>query len=438
MTRPRALLATALAILSLSATNDNTRGDHWLNLATSSALVHNGTPRLDGFADSLLARPDTPRWTVEVTGNHIYNRYPIGLSLFALPAVAVAEVVGWDMRNRDDDRRVQRLLAAMIVAVSFLLLDRIAAVFLAPGPARLAAFATVTGTSLISTLATGFWSHGPFVLLSTGALAILVARQSAIGSADALVCGLLLGAAWTCRPTAVVPVVACLMYVSFVRWQSAPSLLLGTGGVVLLAMAYWLQQTGSALPAYYRPATWPGGRDPLIGLLANTLSPGRGWFIFSPILLIACLGWLFKDVRRQPLFLLAWVWTIGIMAMVARLTEWWGGWSYGPRLLTDALPAAFLAGVITLNHPSVRASLRKSRSVRVSLAAAAVYSLAVHSAQGLFNGATWAWNSDPNVNEAPIAKVFDWRNPQFLATPRRLNEATARLERRRVDNGGYR
>ena len=39
-----------------------------------------------------------------------------------------------------------------------------------------------------------------------------------------------------------------------------------------------------------------------------------------------------------------------------------------------------------------------------------------HTYQGLYNGSTVKWNESPNIDQRP-EYLFDWRHPQFLASP---------------------
>ena len=51
---------------------------------------------------------------------------------------------------------------------------------------------------------------------------------------------------------------------------------------------------------------------------------------------------LYKDA-------LAWfgaIWFALYIMMISRWPNWWGGHSFGPRLLTDALPALFIITVL--------------------------------------------------------------------------------------------
>lgn len=84
--------------------------------------------------------------------------------------------------------------------------------------------------------------------------------------------------------------------------------------------------------------------DPRPGLAGLFLSPGRGLFVFAPLLLLAPIG--FRRMRRRGERLGFWVplVVLGVtVAVAAPLEGWHGALTYGPRYLLPALPFLFLA-----------------------------------------------------------------------------------------------
>ena len=75
-------------------------------------------------------------------------------------------------------------------------------------------------------------------------------------------------------------------------------------------------------------------------LIGQWLSPSRGLFVFSPILLLAIGGVVLKIRRQQwqPLDTLL-ISIIGLHWIVISLwCNWWVGVSFGPRIWSDMLP----------------------------------------------------------------------------------------------------
>ena len=128
---------------------------------------------------------------------------------------------------------------------------------------------------------------------------------------------------------------------------SAIAFLLPIAGAGLLLAAYNQVRSGSPLDLGYAPdetfstPLWRG----LAGLL---VSPGKGLFLYSPILLAALAGIpaLFRRDRATALLSLGVA--IAFPLLYAGWFMWWGGWSWGPRFLVPSLPflCLFLAPVL--------------------------------------------------------------------------------------------
>ena len=428
-------LATALLLVALvlCARVRYTGSDPRVTLLTAQALLETGRPKLDPYLPpEVIEKEITAPWSVWKSRGSMYNFYPPGTAILALPAVAAARAAGLDMVKTRDDARLQILLVAALVAAIFLVFERTARLVLPDNAAFWVSLIFVLGTSVISTIGTALWAHGPVVLLGALAMWHLIAAHTEGRNPNGLVLGLLLGTAFWCRPTAAVPA-ALVFGLLLLRTRREALRFLVAGGCLAAALvAVSIAELGMPLPTYYLLSTWPPNATPLVGLLGVLISPGRGLLVFSPFLVVGLAGWGSRRLRHQPLFLLASAWAVLQAVMVARNHDWWGGWCYGPRLLSDSLPAWFLLVVLALAQlePHLKRSSRRRAVVVVALASAAAFSVGVHTVQGLFNPATWTWNDRPNVYDAPNEKLFDVSNPQFFATSGRNNAAAERFYRK--------
>jgi hypothetical protein len=101
-----------------------------------------------------------------------------------------------------------------------------------------------------------------------------------------------------------------------------------------------------------------GWTTPLwIGLPGLLLSPGRSVILAFPLLLLAPLGlWRLRTTEHR----LAALAIAGVVAALlfnnALWSQWWGSWSWGPRLLIPALP--LLAVPAAFGAASLRPALR--------------------------------------------------------------------------------
>ena len=428
--RAERLALAGLALLAFALVQAGrvryTLSDPQLTLLSSQALLETGRldlrPYLDAVGPERLAKG---RWKYgcDDRGRVLYA-YPLGTSLLALPAVAVARTAGLDLLRWDHDERLQILLAGTACGAVLVLLARLLALWLPPRPAVGLAAAVGLGSSLISTLGSALWSFDAelvFLLLALLEAARLVRGG---GPPRGARLGALLAAAWLCRPSAV----ACALPVlTLLAWRDRRGLAraaLGAAAVLGPAVLFFHAQTGRLLPGYYAGARWLdsaawGAWAP--NLASLLLSPARGLLVFTPFLAFGLLALLVPGVRRDPLARVLAAWAGLTLAATASQGNWWGGWCFGPRLLTEAVaPLALLAACAWSQLGRTRASL----ALRACVAASLAWGLGVHSGVGLFRPVAYAWNDRPDIDQAPEFYRWNWRHPQFLATAGR-NERKA-------------
>ena len=200
-------------------------------------------------------------------------------------------------------------------------------------------------------------------------------------------------------------------------WRSVPlPLLLGVLGALALPH----------LPHYLSPAKLRPQTPLLMGLHGTLLSPSRGLLVFCPFALAVVAAALRTRLWRAPLFRLAAAWLATQVLLLSIKGNWWGGHSYGPRLLTEAVPAlALMAALAWQALPPPR------RAWAASFLALGALAVAVNSAQGLWNPAVLAFNRGPDPR-AGLELVLSWRYPQFLATSGSVRQRDLELQQRRL------
>jgi hypothetical protein len=154
----------------------------------------------------------------------------------------------------------------------------------------------------------------------------------------------------------------------------------------------------------------------LTGLWGTTAIPSRGLLVFSPFLALAVVGVAIRG-RPGPVEFVAIGTTLVVWLVSANTLDWPGGWSWGPRPLSDTLP--FLA---LLMIPALDRIARPYRTWSTATAVTAVvlllavgWSVFVH-ARGATSWATQLWNPRPipaGVDTNP-QRFTDWGDPQFL------------------------
>jgi len=410
------LLATLVACIACSvllSAVSYVEADSKGALLLSQTSAQDGTVRLDAVPNVL---PEYG-YRVRKKNDHIYYYFPMGASLYSVPFVAVANFLGQDMRFRYDENRMQLVMAAFLGVVTFLLLYRIAT-SLAVEAGRSVALAALFwfGTSYCSTSGTAFFSHNWASVTSLLAFLLVVRAGETGANPRWFLIGFFLFSAYLCRPTlALLSPVMILFLWTFNRGAAVKVAL-----VILVLLALFVtwsfHEFGQPLPDYYLPKRLTGSRFGE-ALLGNLVSPSRGLFVYMPFLLVPFIFWRHSVSviagAKRTLIVLAW--PLIHLFSVSEFPHWWGGYSYGPRLMLDVIPAFFFFFCLF-----ARDLPRGAWALRWILVTG-LLAIYINWFQGLFNVYTYQWNVQPGVDRVP-ATVWDWRYPQFLHSEARHNQ----------------
>ncbi len=292
--------------------------------------------------DWLLPAPDLPYSYRQIAG-HVLSAYPILPGLLNVPVFRVARSLEIDLSGH---RQALSLfsaagIAALSVLFVFLGLSRICRT-----PFGAIGFAMVyaIGTGVWSIASRGLWQHGP-VLLFTAISVWLLLEEAGWRTALA---GLFVGLAVVTRPAIAALLAPLGVYVLRERprqfWGFA-SLAVGVGSI----LAVWGKLHFGSATALIQDFPSGGFKgSPLEGLAGVLISPSRGLFALSPVLLFAGVG-IAKTfgVSGQTRSLLRYL-AVGAALyalLVSRWSMWWGGHCFGSRLVLEAaLPLVFLLG----------------------------------------------------------------------------------------------
>jgi hypothetical protein len=337
---PAAFTAAFVGVSLLAVLLANGRpigaGDTRATEYAAASLVQQGNLDLDEYPEV------TPPFARTVKGRdgseHRVSVYPVLSAVVAAPVFAlVRAAVALDETG---SALAGKLAAALFAATAAALF------FVAVGARRLereallAAVVFALGTSVWST-SQALWQHPLAVLFLCLALLGMIRadRDPAWAGRIALPLGLALAARH-----ADVALVAVLAVAVVVRWpRSLPSFVLWSLPPVLFVLGYDAYVFGSPWQHGFSGMTGrftaPWGQGHL-GLL---VSPAKGLLVFTPAAAVAALG-LVRAFRRGDRWLAT---TLGLavlahLLLVGRWAEWHGGTSWGPRLMTDALPLLFL------------------------------------------------------------------------------------------------
>ncbi len=421
-------LAT-LIIFLLSPVHQITDSNYSIYL--SDCLLHNRTFALDACGVPILEpKPLNDYITnggiyqLEIQRGRVYYFFPVGSSVLSVPYVAVARAFGVSPRNADGsfnvqgEMAIQLGLAALLMALLASLFFFISRLELNTTWSLIMALGASLGTQVWSTASRGLWSHTWSVLLTGAIVYLLVSAETKARKPNPILLATLLSWTYFVRPTNSILVLAVSIFV-FLRYRSLllPYVVTGAAWLVFFFIYAW-HNFGELFPRYYRASRLLFDVFPT-ALRGNLISPSRGLLVFVPTLLFVAFL-LSRYWSYRPLKELTWL-ALSVVAatliVISGFAHWWGGASFGPRFSTDAVPWMLLLAII-----GVRAMLnwREQHRTRTAAWAFQLVCGAVLLAASVFINArgalavdTWRWN--PGDVSQLGNKLWDWRQPQFLA-----------------------
>lgn len=396
--------------------------DPHFSLIVSQSLLENGTLYVDAYKAEIPEQFAVyESFQLREREGNTYYRYPLGNSILSVPVVwLVNQFADKDMLDVADNHQTQNLISALTVVAALWLVYALNRAFLDRPSSLVASVLFIAGSSLISTMGSAFWSVNLLVIFELLALWLLVRYES--GQSRwffAPLLGLLLFAAFFTRPTAILFIAVVLIFL-FLRHRAAfwPTAVVSATCLLAFILFSW-QVYGQWLPPYYASDSWIDPGNVILALYGLLASPSRGLFIYNAFFLVTLLGSItyFSELRQKAIFWLAVIWFGLHLLLVASTRNWWGGYSYGPRLLTDSFPALFLISLMVWQQMRQRAT-RRTRILALSLLfLLGGWSVYLNSYQGLFNLEALRWNGaiPPDVDRHPEI-VFQWQYPQFLVS----------------------
>ena len=397
-------------------------------LLTAESLLKDHTPSLSRFEipgldpRALPARRSLPRpekfYQLVHHGGRVLYAYPHGSSFLSLPFVAVLDAFGVSpVRNgRIYDPVAEALLEKLLAS---LLMAATASLFFEIGiHARLSVVWSVIlaaggtfGSQIWSSASRTLWSQTWEALLATCVVLLLLRANE--GSVRSCWIGVLLGWMFFVRPTAVVSILGVTLYLWLFYRQAFASYMSMLLVWMLIFVIYWLKIFGQVLPDYYHQGDFLKLTHAAVVLLAILISPSRGLLIFVPTIPMAVylLARYWKVVDHRIALLAVGI-ICGNLLVVACYPIWWGGWSYGPRLLTGTIPWFVLLGALDC-HCLASDDIR-CRPILLWFGFALLLLSVTINGWGAISWKTVLWNKEVAVDRFPDM-VWNWRYPQFLA-----------------------
>lgn len=353
-------------------------------------------------------------------GASVVYCYPGGTSILSLPFVAVMGAIG--IRPAAPDGRynyvgeamLQRLLAAILMAGFSCVVFITSRLILDTATSLLITFGTAFGTQVWSTASRTLWSHTWFIFLGSFVVYFILRCEKKTATLHPVLLATLLSWMYFVRPTAVVPIVCVTLYVFACRPRDLPAFATTGAGWLAGFITYSWFCFGRLIPEYYVNfhSNW---REFPLALAGTLISPSRGLFVFVPIagyvLYLAARYQRNMPCKSAAVLALA---VIGLQIVVIGSWHfWWGGYSYGPRLLTDLVPWFALLAILGLKARTA-SSIAGPRRVEAAIGLAVLGISVLINARGAISWSTFNWNNVVDIDFHPD-RAFEWKYPQFLA-----------------------
>jgi hypothetical protein len=364
------------------------------------SLWLDGSPRLDRFGPYVRDHIPYATSVVRETAGHWYSTYPIAGPVLASPLYFPLALVP-SLRHlppetlialaRIAEKFAAVTLAALAAVALFLLLLRLAG----PRAAWWLTLLYALGTNTWATTSQALWQHTFDQLPIIGFLYGLDSRRPWL-------LGLCVALAIAIRPTNIILL---------------PVLLLASRRALIPVAAI-----GAAVAAYNWIAfhRLTGGyaaelKGSLAGGLAGLLfSPGRGLLIYTPVAIFAVAAFLPRAralrEKHRPLVLGATAIVVLHTLLIACWPVWWGGYTWGPRLLSETL--APLTILMAIGLPALAA-----RRWKPLFLTAAIYGCLIQ-ALGVYCYPKGRWDHSPQSVDTHPERLWNWSDNPIVRTAR--------------------
>jgi hypothetical protein len=400
---------------------------------TAMSIIKEWNTNLDEY-HTVLANQDF--YAIEVINGHEYSIFPIGTALVAVPFVWALDQIfipvlikfpgvktyiqqraayynetklSYDLLSLHHG--VELLIASFLCALTVGLLYLLMKQWLNWQYALLIALIFAFSTSVWSTASRALWQHGPSMLMLTLSLYLVVLAEKS--PKTIVYTGLPLAFAFVIRPTNSIPIVCLSIYILLNYQAYFLRFILWAIPIAFGLAIYNFSVYNALISPYSSPGRILANSAFTEALLGQLVSPARGLFIYSPVLLFALYAGFTQAIfRPRHLNFYALLSIILHWLVIAHFPHWWGGHSFGPRLFTDTLPLwmLLLAQFVQIFRHYSRLT---QWCVGSLLVLTILWSSWVHY-QGAHVWATYAWNSIPNNIDTHPTRLWDWQDLPFL------------------------
>ncbi|OGL43405.1 MAG: hypothetical protein A2042_07445 [Candidatus Schekmanbacteria bacterium GWA2_38_11] len=359
---------------------------------------------------------------IQYSKGHYYSSYPIMAGILALPIYFFSiSLLGFTINTMNIDilsKISASFIAALSVLILFITLKRLTDEKIAFYISLIYAF----GTSTWSISSQSLWQHGPSELFLI--LAFYYMLRGLEKDKYVVYSTLFLSLSVATRLTNTLPVLIFFIYIIQKHRIQLLKIMIFPVVVGTLLFSYNLYffntLTGGNAKLWELTRTTTGVTEFwsfnfLEGFLGLLISPSRGLLIYSPFFIFSFIGILiiFKD-KKLPNFqngYLLFRYTVlsisSIIFLYSFYAVWWGGYTFGPRYLTDIVPLLCIFLIFIWDR------IFKSKIITILFLYLVIFSIFVHFI-GAFYYPSGSWNSSPKPVNFNRERLWDWKDSQIL------------------------
>jgi len=389
------------------------------------SILENHNLYLDQFYNYFESNSLLPFFAKEIDG-HLLSVYPIVTPilitpLYVLPFLFLKSAhIPIDMLNPGFvlivsimEKLAVSLIASLSVIFVFLSVKELINKRTAIIVALIFAFATNTWT--ISSQA--LWQHGLVELFLAMSIYLVLINEKRASNKIIVSLGVISGLFVFNRLVDSILLIPIIYYIFGLRDRRIAYYLCAmfiSGGPFLL---YNLHYFGNLFGGMNYVLGLLGGRSGLImPFMALLISPNRGLFVYTPIMLFSVLGYfrilqMTNSKIKNFLFIMG-VSILALTAVYASFGIWWAGWSYGPRYLTGMLPA--LAIFLGLYIKDINFDIKNGKNLAVICIFSILLIWSVFAQiVGAFYYPNGNWDGTPSVDHHP-ERCWYWNDTQIM------------------------
>jgi hypothetical protein len=416
--RPYVLLFVLLSVIYHSNLRPVAAGDSFPGSLIPFSVILDGSVTLDRFGPWMDEHNAYSSRVVQKAGGHWYSWYPIAGPVLASPLYLPVALTPW-VRHQSAGTLVsiarvwEKVTAVTLAAASALALLCLLRRLTSRRLAMVLTLVFALGTASWSTSSQALWPH-TFGQLAIIATLYAIERLSSAESESPWywIAGACAGCALAIRLTnlLLLPALALALWSRNAKPRDYVRIFVPPALAAAPVAAYNFLVFHRLAGGYATQL----GRHFFDGLSGILISPGRGLLIYTPVAIFALAALMphareARD-RHRPVLVAAGVFSLLYVVLMAAWPDWWGGYCWGPRMLTEILPGLMV--LIAIGWPAIEA-----RGWEGAFAGVALYCVLIQ-AIGVYCYPKGAWDALPVSVDVDPGRLWNWGDNPIIRTVR--------------------